>query len=787
VAPSGTLTGGNSSPTPEIGAVIDDIETGFGPAESMYDPLNGLVYVANQNGNSISILNGTESEAIQYGGTAPYGLAYDPHGGEVYVSNTGSPNITVLQGPDEVGTVVTAFPTSALIFDPVSDDLYAASTTGTSVEVIEKQLVAGAVQVGTSPKVFAYDASDGDIYLTNSQSGNVSVISGTQIVASILVGSFPESAAYDPSDGDVYVANLVSGTVSVLHGWAVAATIGVGSDPECVVADPRTGDVYVCNAASDNVSVISGTRVVGSVPTDSGPTGGVFDPLTGDLYFTNLNSQTMTVVNGTKAVGTIVLRTGPENPSCDVATGELYVPQFGDNNVSVISTALAEGPLALAPPGSPAQTADVGEAVSFHATLWAIGTGNDTASWSVAPAAGTSCGPQVSSARIAGQIFLALACEPKTPGTYTVWVNASDSGRWKAWAFEQLEVFGDPSAGPVGAQLGANPNARSADVGENFRVVVAVSGGTGNFVTFAWTGLPPGDCTQTLSSSPSCIVPTPTNLTIGVTVADSNGFASVGQSLAFRVFPLPVASEVLPSRASADVGQAVTFTTEGSGGSGGYNFSWSGIPPGGCIGIHSAQVTCRDANTGTLRVQAVVIDSNNGSSAPSPAATVGILSDPSAAGPVLSVARIVLGGTVTIGVGASGGSGDYMYTWQGLPPGCAGTGATIVACQPQASGTFTIDVVLNDSNGFAVTSGTVTLEVSPAPSSGLSDLQVELWGGGAAAAVIVGVLLYLGLSRRRRATAPPRPSPAEPEEEESAEAPVYPERSEAPPTPPKGA
>ena len=409
----------------------------------------------------------------------------------------------------------------------------------------------------------------------------MSVIHGSQLVGTITVGAMPEGIVYDPSNGFVYVANLVSDTVSVIQDLTVLATVPVGPSPQCEVVVPRTGDVYVCDSTGSNLTVINGESVIASVPTGSGPSGATFDPRNGDLYVTNLNSLTLTVVNRTSAVGTIVVENGPEGPGCDPVDGIVYVPEFGANNVSLVSTVFGESLLSLVPPGHPAQSADVGESVSFQSTLWSIGSGNDTASWSAHPSAGITCGPNVSLTRSMGEVALALACRPTAPGNYTVWVNASDSERGTQWAFEVLTVFDDPSAGPVQAQLGANPEARSADVGQTFRLLVEPSGGSGTYASFAWSGLPPGDCSLILSDSPACAVSTPDDLQIGVTVTDSNGESSVGASLAFDVLALPVASETVPSRGSADVGQPVTFTTNASSGSGGYQDSWFGLPAGG--------------------------------------------------------------------------------------------------------------------------------------------------------------------------------------------------------------
>src|SRR5580658_1599294 len=80
--------------TPAVTAPQSELKTirvGSQPAAEVYDPLNGYVYVANSNGTTVTILNGTGVVVptdIGYD-SLPYKMAVDTQNGWVYVVHTG--------------------------------------------------------------------------------------------------------------------------------------------------------------------------------------------------------------------------------------------------------------------------------------------------------------------------------------------------------------------------------------------------------------------------------------------------------------------------------------------------------------------------------------------------------------------------------------------------------------------------------------------------------------------------------------------------------------------------
>jgi YVTN family beta-propeller protein len=83
-------------------SVLPSLTVGDGPWGVAYDPVHDLIYVANNLGNSVTVINAasrTVVATLNNNFNRPFHLAANPTTGKVYVSNFGSASVTVLNGP----------------------------------------------------------------------------------------------------------------------------------------------------------------------------------------------------------------------------------------------------------------------------------------------------------------------------------------------------------------------------------------------------------------------------------------------------------------------------------------------------------------------------------------------------------------------------------------------------------------------------------------------------------------------------------------------------------------
>ena len=157
-------------------------------------------------------------------------------------------------------------------------------------------------------------------------------------------------------------------------------------------------------------------------------------------------------------------------------------------------------------------------------------------------------------------------------------------------------------------------------------------------------------------------------------------------------------STPVANHSSVDVLQSIWFNTTASGGSGGYSFTWWGLP-GGCK-VTKASVFCTPKYPGNLNISVTVEDSSS-STATSGTLPFTIYSDPTITPPVANRSSADAGQSVSFQVTGGGGSGGLVWAWPGLLPGNCTIRDTYAECSRlTGSGTWPIIADVTDSNNF---------------------------------------------------------------------------------------
>lgn len=318
--PAARFAGTVPSATPSsrcTNCAIANVTVGSGPVDVAFDPLDGDLFVTNQGGASVSVINGTTHRVIATVavGSGPFGAAVDVRTGDVYVSNSYSDNVSVISG--------------------------------STLRVV------ASVPVGALPQLPTYDPINGNVYVTNRNSDNVTVIDGTTVaaIANVPVGFGPDGSALDSGTGQIWVEDsanyaggvLRNGSVSILSGSTnrvLASVPVVGGDPSGIAFDARSGDLYVANDGSDNVSVVNGTthHVQATVPAGVSPDGVAFPCGQGLAFVPNDGGSNVSVINTSseREVASIRVLSGAQHPALDPRDGLVYVADHNANKVSLL-------------------------------------------------------------------------------------------------------------------------------------------------------------------------------------------------------------------------------------------------------------------------------------------------------------------------------------------------------------------------------------------------------------------------------------------------------------------
>jgi YVTN family beta-propeller protein len=626
-------------------AVVTTLAVGVTPDAVVVDPATDFVFVANYASGTVSAINAARGHVATTitVGSGPDALAYDPDNGYVYVANEGSRTLMAINATSfQVAATISGLGAGPLgiAYDPYGGDLYLTGAGRVTVVNASIGKVAGSVAVGSTPEGIAYAASDGRLFVANDGSDNVSILAPIPFALSLdafpsptdvnvpvrfganYSGGLPPYDQFSWTFGDRQSQQTTSAGVDHTYsesgdltpsvtsidgaGVQLTATVALTVDPQITAPPPNatrpSGDVGQSVSFTD--AVAGGTPPYLNWVWGGFPAGctGMHSP---EVNCTFIETDTLSLtVDITDSVGG---NTGPTH---------------------ALSFQVYAAPLTGAPTAN-RSSADVGQSVTFVAQV-SGGPGWFTSyNWSGLPPTGCT---NVTSAHPSCRFALA--------GSYVLGVSATDGNRASSGLGPGLNftVYPDPSAGaPVANRTGS-------DVGQPVNVTERWSGGSGGFV-FLWRGLPT-DCIPRSGPSFACAFASAGALSITVAVRDSNGGVSAPSApLAFTVASDPVAGAPVIDPSTITPGEGVTVSAAVTGGAGGGEYGWLGLP-NGCSGT-GATVRCDPSDLGIYAIQYGYRDAN-GFVATSPpaeltvAAAATFLGLPAAEGYALTLALVLV-------------------------------------------------------------------------------------------------------------------------------------------------
>lgn len=535
-----------------------------------------------------------------------------------------------------------------------------------------------------------------------------------------LSGCSPLTAAKvacAPSGPGVYLLQVtVIDAVNVTTASA-AANVSVLPDPIVSTVMANRSSVDVGQSVNFSVSAASGaggfSYAWSGLPT--GCTGAAVAPYL-DCRPTAADSSAQISVNVTDANG------------FSVSTGALAYTVFADPSV--------------APPIASRTSSDVGQWVTFIGSA-SPGSGADLYAWSGAcPGAAP-----------------VTQCRPNVAGALGEQIVVTDSNGVSATASIAYTVYPTPSVSAP------TPTRTSLDVGQSVVLTTSfVALGSGRPAIFWSSAGSLLNCAQQSPTSTSCTGTTAGTATVQATVIDSNGGSANVSSVNITVLADPVAGLPQLGPTLIEVGQSTEMRVPVTGGSGGYQFNWSGLPPGCVPGLQN--LTCAPTRAGDYTILIIVSDSN-GFAVRTPLETFHVDPALGGTGDIGGNQTLPVGGTLNGTAHGLGGSGTYHYDWS-FGDGFAGSGVSVRHTYTLA-GTFEVTLWINDSiGGVHSMSWTVRVSANAAPGSARI-LGMPPWAAAllflelaVAAAAAIGFVLYRGRRGRVEPSEEPSTVPDDP-------------------------
>jgi hypothetical protein len=527
--------------------------------------------------------------------------------------------------------------------------------------------------------------------------------------ASVLTVNLDPIALQSPSSQQTnesgqanrFTVNVTLGTAPYTYQWMVNGSAIAGATSSAFIFHPvypanYTINVTVIDKAGWQLwttgvveSVLPGPQVSFTAPSQSTDVGR-------SVTFTGTESGGVSPFTFAWFLNSTIVQNGPSILWTFRPTGAatyLITLRVTDSDLAYVNSAtltftVYADPVVNSLTASPASV-DLGQQTTFT-TVASFGSGGFSYAWSGLP---SGCSSTSSS----------ITCSPGTAGTFTVSVTVTDSNGVSAVSSPlSFTVFADPTI------TTPTTNRTSADVGQSITFTSTSSGGSGGN-TYAWAGLPTG-CTSSDSLTVSCTPGASGTFEVKVTVTDSNGFSLTSSAVSFTVYSAPTMTGPTATPTTVDLNQTARFSVVANSGSGGFSFTWSGLPTG-CASANAYNVTCTPSIAGDYNVSVRATDSD-GYSVTSTALFFVVHTIPTVS-LAANVSVIDLGREVELTLTISGGLGPYTAAWTlngsawTLPP----SGDSSFLFIPIGAGTFTFSVRVTDSIG-GTSSGATPIAVT---------------------------------------------------------------------------
>lgn len=311
---------------------------------------SGIVYTANEHGNSISTIDLATGEVTTVPiAISPHNIQITPDGthvlavGEPVADGHGHGQDTAAHGAAETKGRLLVFDAGNLAKGPVAQvevgahpahvvtDLEgrrafvtnAADDAVSVVDLFEYKIIA-TVPTGRYPHGLRVSPDGREAYVATVESGSLSVIDTASLVevARVPVGSAPVQVGFTPDGSRVYASLREENRIAVVDtaSRALSATIDVGRNPIQVHATPDGRFVYGANQGTDSdpadtVSVIdiATGNVVDTIRTGKGAHGVSVSDDSALVFVTNIVDSTVSVIDAAtrKVVATFPVGRGP--------------------------------------------------------------------------------------------------------------------------------------------------------------------------------------------------------------------------------------------------------------------------------------------------------------------------------------------------------------------------------------------------------------------------------------------------------------------------------------------
>ncbi|MBI1281337.1 MAG: multicopper oxidase domain-containing protein [Anaerolineaceae bacterium] len=297
------------------------------PVSAANDVIQGTIWVANENGNSITVIDASTNQVITTltGIEGPHNLQVSPDGKTVWAVSGHDSTALLIDATTYslLGTVPTGDHPAHIIVNPEGNYAYVTNGNDNTVTVIDAAAMKtiATIPVGEFPHGLRPSPDGRWVYVANVNSSTLSVIdtATNNKVADIEVGQRPVQVAFSPDNKFVYFSLNGENALGKIDAATrkLVGKVDVGVGPVQVFVTPDNRFVVVANQGTESIpsttiSIVDTTTfsVVRTIETGKGAHGVVIEPSGHYAYITNIYGNNAAVVDLTTQQVTTTVPTG---------------------------------------------------------------------------------------------------------------------------------------------------------------------------------------------------------------------------------------------------------------------------------------------------------------------------------------------------------------------------------------------------------------------------------------------------------------------------------------------
>ena len=300
--------------------VNQEVQTGIHPQNVGFNSFNGLLYVANQLSDSITIMDtsGAIVKTVALGNVypgfvSPVDIAFNPSNGEAWVVCSVENTIKIL---DATHSIIQTIPVgnrpTSIAYNPENSCFYVSNLLDNTLSKIESSTynLVATLNTGEDPRTVSVWNQQGTVWVSNSSSDSVSVFDAADNLLNEINATGDYPTEFTTNTSSLFLIAKNSNELLELNPQTqnIENTYPLGFQPSGIIYNPVNGFLYVLSSQTGLTYIYSTTGTLSeTLSLNNAPNIGIAVLPSGEVFTTNTNGGKLAFIGYTESSSDITI------------------------------------------------------------------------------------------------------------------------------------------------------------------------------------------------------------------------------------------------------------------------------------------------------------------------------------------------------------------------------------------------------------------------------------------------------------------------------------------------